>query len=40
MGVIRERNVLSLSMNRQLSWRYFWSVVGKVFNLKELDGVN
>jgi hypothetical protein len=40
MGVIKERSVLALSMNRQLSWRYFGSVVGKVFNFRELDCVN
>jgi len=40
MGIIWETNVLALSMNRQLSWRYFRSVVGMVFNLRELGGAN
>ena len=39
MGILTDRNLFPLSMDRQPSWRHFWSVVEKVLNLKELDGV-
>jgi len=39
-GNTKEKSLFALSMNRQPSWRYFWSFVEKLLNLKELDSGN